>query len=135
MSEQPTGVPPQDLWTRLFRIAMRILQFGALLGVLAYLFLGREFRNDELGVLVWPLTALYVLSFFYVLTFLVFTSVKSWLRYIVIPLWLLMMLLMAGALASLAFTKKERDVEPGAPPNGGPATQVANSPIAEGRHR
>src|SRR5262245_57043087 len=120
MSEQPTLVPRQDLWTRLFRVAMRILQLGALLGALACLFLRREFRNDELGVLVWPLTILYLLSFFYVLTFLVFTSVKSWLRYVVIPLWFLMMLLMAAGLASLAFTKRERSVELGAPPNGGP---------------
>lgn len=88
---------------------MRILQLGGLLGAVAYLALGREFRNDELGVLVWPLTTFYLLSFFYVLTFLVFTSVKSWLRYVVIPLWLLMMLLMAAGLTSLAFTDRERD--------------------------
>jgi len=109
MSERPTVVPQQDLRTRLFRIAMRILQLGGLLGAVAYLTLGREFRNDELGVLVWPLTTFYLLSLFYVLTFLVFTSVKSWLRYVVIPLWLLMMLLMVAGLASLAFTKRERD--------------------------
>jgi hypothetical protein len=44
------------------------------------------------GGLVWPLTGLYLLRFFYILSFLVFTSAKSWQRYIVIPLWCLMLL-------------------------------------------
>ena len=105
-----TPAAANDVWTRLFRVAGRVLFFGALLGAVAHLFLVREFRNDELGILLWPLTGIYLLSFFYVLSFLVFTSVKSRLRYIVIPLWCVMMFLMVAALVSLAF-KGGRDVD------------------------
>jgi ABC-type transport system involved in multi-copper enzyme maturation permease subunit len=107
-----------DVWTRIFRLAGGVLFVGALLGGAAHFLLDREFRNDELGILLWPLTAIYLLSFFYVLTFLVFTSVKSRLRYIVIPLWFLMMFLMVGALVSLAFTKGGKGVEQDGPANG-----------------
>src|SRR5579859_923861 len=66
-----------DFWKKIYQMARRILDLGSLLGVVAYLIFGRKFRNDELGILVWPLTGLYIVSLFYVLTFLVFISVKS----------------------------------------------------------
>jgi|ERR1051325_782613 hypothetical protein len=136
MSEQPIFAPALDLWTRLFHIARRILQVGAVLGAVAYLFLGRKFRNEELGILVWPLTALYLLSFFYILTFLVFTSVKSRLRYLVISLWLLMVLLMTGALASLAFNNRGK-IEPDRAANEGQPirSETNRASSAAGSHR
>jgi ABC-type transport system involved in multi-copper enzyme maturation permease subunit len=127
MHSEPASITKLDVWTKLFHIASRIVLFGILLGAVAHLLLGREFRNDELGFLLWPLTVLYLLSFFYVLTFLVFTSVKSGLRYVVIPLWILMMVLILGAMLSLVFSKRGEIVEPNAAPNGGPAASVEKS--------
>ena len=113
----------EDIWAKLFRLALRVLGFGGLLVATAYLVFGREFRNDELGILLWPLTGLYLISSFYVLTFLVFTSVKSPLRYLVIPLWFLMMLLISICLLMAPFMKKRR-VEPAVGANPDPAVYV-----------
>lgn len=65
---------------------MRVWDLGTALGAVDCSLLRREFRNPELGILVWPLTALYLLNFFYIRSFLVLTSVNSWLRYVVVPL-------------------------------------------------
>ena len=49
------------------------------------------------------MTALYLLCFFYVLTYLTFTAIRGKLRYFVIPLWCLTMVLMVGGLLGLVF--------------------------------
>ncbi|CAG1769250.1 hypothetical protein BAC2_00179 [uncultured bacterium] len=90
----------------MFGVAVKVLHFGTWLGIAAYFLLGREFRDEELGILLWPFAGLYLLSVFYVLSFIVFRSMQSWLRYIAIPLWCTTMILMFASVAALAFTKQ-----------------------------
>lgn len=93
MTEQTKNGAVVSVWAKLFQAAVLILQIGTLLGGVAYMILGRELKNQELGILLWPVCGVYLVSFFYVLTYLVSTSVKGSLRFLIIPLWILVMVL------------------------------------------
>jgi len=97
--------PPRKLsvWQKTFRFSAWVLSIGSLVGLTAKAFLGREFTNEELGILLWPAAGLYLFSFFYVLTYLVFVCVQGKLRAVVITLWGFMMVLIAVVLLSVAF--------------------------------
>jgi len=68
-------------WTKVCRVARRVLVSVIFLGALAYLIYARKFLKDELGILVWPLRGLYIISFLYVLVvgfgFVVFCGIDS----------------------------------------------------------
>lgn len=40
----------------MFGVAVKVLRFGTWLGIAACPVLGREFRDDELGILLWSTT-------------------------------------------------------------------------------
>jgi TPR repeat protein len=68
-----------DFWTKVRRSARLVLVSMIFLGALAYLVYGRKFLKDDLGILVWPLRGLYIISFLYLLVvgfgFVVFASI------------------------------------------------------------
>ncbi len=73
------------IWSQINYWAGVVVSIGTALGTIALLFLGREFTKDALGVFAWPLTILWLASFFYVTTYLVFTRTGIWVR----VLWLI----------------------------------------------
>lgn len=67
-TQQKNAKPTQaGFGTKVRRVARRVLVSAIFLGAVAYIFYGRKVLKDELGILVWPLKGLYVMSIFYVL--------------------------------------------------------------------
>jgi hypothetical protein len=76
-----------------------ILKAGTWLGAIAVLILGREFKKQELGFLAWPLVTVYLASFFYAMTYLVFNECSGrFIRW----LWLLTLALIVVVLVANA---------------------------------
>jgi hypothetical protein len=97
------------IWSQINYWATVVVQIGMALGTIALVFLGREFTKDELGIFAWPLTILWLLSFFYVVTYLVFTETSIWVR----VLWLITLTLFLLGLAAAPFNANQH---PGQPP-------------------
>lgn len=88
--------PVTTIWSRINYWAGVFMMMGTVLGTIALVVLGREFTNAELGILVWPLSILWLASFFYVVTYLVFTRTGIWVR----VLWVIAMSMFALGLTA-----------------------------------
>jgi hypothetical protein len=64
-----------SFWTKVRRSARMVLLSGIFLGAVAYLIFGRKFLKNELGMLVWPLRGLDILSFLYVLVYVLVVGI------------------------------------------------------------
>ena len=91
-----TSSPSLSLWQWLRDLAVQILKFGSLLGVVSAALYGRGFKPEELGFVFWPLAGTYLTALFYLLGYQVFTM-TSRVHYLVIPLFCLMIGLMLSA--------------------------------------
>jgi hypothetical protein len=111
-----------SIWSQLNYWAGVVVSIGTALGTIAIVFLGREFTKDELGIFAWPLTILWLASFFYAATYLVFTKTSGWVRI----LWLITLSLFLLGLSAALFSRNQN---PGQPPaNTGDSSSSTPSP-------
>ncbi|MBN1256297.1 MAG: hypothetical protein JXA52_01180 [Planctomycetes bacterium] len=95
---------PPTIWQKLLVWSYYIVSAGTVLGFIAKIILGREFTKEELGIFAWPVTILFLGSLFYIGNYLVFTQVKSRIRYFVIPCWLLIIILVIIVIVKTLFS-------------------------------
>lgn len=111
-----------NIWSQINYWAGVVVSIGTALGTIALVFLGREFTKDELGGFAWPLTILWLASFFYAATYLVFTKTSNWVRI----LWLITLSLFLLGLTAALFSRNQN---PGQPPaNTGDRSSSTPSP-------
>jgi len=98
-----TAAATESIWEKLRYLAVQVLKFGSFLGVVSAALYGRGFKPGELGLFFWPLVAVYLSAMLYLLGHVVFTM-ASRVRYLVIPLYCLMVsLLLSAAVWTLFF--------------------------------
>lgn len=111
-----------SIWSQINYWATVVVSIGTALGTIALVFLGREFTKVELGAFVWPLTILWLASFSYVATYLVFTKTSTWVR----VLWLITLSLFLLGLGAALISRNQNQDQP--PADAGGRSSSAQSP-------
>ena len=104
----------ETIWAKLAKISYKIVAFGALLGTVIYIIKGREFTNDELGFLTWPLAFTYLLAFFYMMLYTIQTQTSKGLRYFFIYPVIIFIVVLVTLAFIFSDSDSEKDVQHGA---------------------
>ncbi len=94
--DQPTTETDPSIWRRISFFASRYLKLWMLICPVIIFFLGKELSPESIGMLFWPLVILFLASLFFGLGYYCFTAMGK-LRYVAIPLLLVVVLLIAAA--------------------------------------
>ncbi|MBX7258003.1 MAG: hypothetical protein K1Y02_16705 [Candidatus Hydrogenedentes bacterium] len=101
-NEFAVSVQQKTVWDRLYVVCLWITRIVLVLGVIPFGVLSEGFGIDlptgpfSRHQLVVPLFLLMMTCFFYCLSFILYTRMRGWLRYVVFPLWAAFLLVFFG---------------------------------------